>query len=142
MDEKRMSADALPSADTQVKETTKKVSYQLKKVKYCYINGKKYERDFVVHSVRTEFPKFDNTLLSKVLHPEKYGVALIPDAIQTITGKRDQHRYSKRIQARLSDAAYNLITKHIEEKGYPSVNAWLVRLVMKYMEEEGLIFER
>lgn len=141
MDEKKMSAGALPSTDTQEKESNRKVSHRLKKVKYCYINGKKYERDYVVHAVRTEFPKFDNTLLSKVLHPEYYGVSLIPEAIQTITGKKDTHRYTKRIAARLSDAAHALLTKHIEEKGYPSVNAWLVHLVMKYMEEEGLIFD-
>lgn len=132
-------ADTMHRADPQTKETTTKVAEKPQKVKYCTINGVKYEREFAVSQIRSEFTKFDNTLLSKVLHPEYYGIQLIPEAVRALTGKRDSHHYTKRIQARLSDAAYATLTKHIDEAGYPSVNAWLVEMVMKYMREEGLI---
>lgn len=137
--EKEMRAVALASTDPQGNKDIPNVTQAKKVFKRIRFGKEVYDREYVVWAIRSEFPKFDNTLLSKALRPEEYGIKLLPKAVEAVTGKKDSHRYSKRLSARVSDAAYEVLTSHIAAAGFPSVQAWLNHLIIQYMREEKLI---
>ena len=138
MYENEVRAAELPFSDPQ-ETTTNKVSEKPKFVKKVRLKGELFDREFVVWAIKSEYPRFDNTLLTKVMHPDDYGVQLVPGAVRAVFGKEDKRRYHKRVSARLSDAAYDILTEHIQKKGYPTIQAWLSEILIRYMREEGLI---
>lgn len=139
MQENEVRAATLPSLDPQEKVSEDRVAQTVRPVKMVRIGGELFNREYAVLSIKEEYPKFDNSLLTKALHPDDYGVQLVPGAVRAVTGKVDKRRYHKRISARISDEAFSALTAHIAERGFPSVQAWLSHLLIDYMREEGLI---
>ena len=139
MQENEVRAATLPSLDPQKDEPKDRVAQKAHPVKMVRIGGELFDREFAVLSIKEEYPRFDNSLLTKALHPDDYGVQLVPGAVRAVTGKVDKRRYHKRISARISDDAFETLTAHIAAKGFPSVQAWLSHLLIDYMREEGLI---
>lgn len=139
MREKEVRAAELPFSDPQSDNTNSKVTHKSPFVKKVRFKGELFDREYVVWAIKSEYPKFDNTLLTKVMHPDDYGVRLVPGAVRAVLGREDKRRYHKRISARLSDEAFAVLTDHIRRKGFPTVQAWLSELLIHYMKEEGLI---
>lgn len=111
-----------------------------------------------VKAIRGLFPSFDKTLLSKCTKPWKYGVVLHPDGFRLLrtlypqipeaagadgensrVGSRrsGKHKFTCRVQGRLSDAKFRLLQRAISEDGYATVNEWVVEQVDNYLEKKG-----
>lgn len=111
-----------------------------------------------VKAIRGLFPSFDKTLLSKCMRPWKYGVVLhqdgfrllrtlypqIPEAagvdgenLRVRSRRSGKHKFTCRVQGRLSDAKFRLLQRAISEDGYATVNEWVVKQVDNYLEKKG-----
>lgn len=112
----------------------------------------------LVGSIRRFFPGFDKTLLSKVRNHIRYGVTLRREAYEAIfqdfpfledatsmepvvclplpvkTGRRgDRHRIKTRVAARITADRIRLLQKLVKEDGFPSVSAWLIWQINRYI---------
>ena len=103
----------------------------------------------MVEVVSTLYPKFDKTLLSKCEHSGDYGVMLMPDALELLYRKTDpealesrrkpkkeKHRLTCRISARLEDDDYMALQQHLEADGYSTMQELLTDLVRRYLKEK------
>ncbi len=112
----------------------------------------------LVGSIRRIFPGFDKTLLSKVRNHIRYGVTLRREAYEAIfqdfpfledaasiepvaclpapvkAGRRgDRHRIKTRVAARITADRIRLLQKLVKEDGFPSVSAWLIWQINRYI---------
>lgn len=112
----------------------------------------------LVGSIRRYFPGFDKTLLSKVRNHIRYGVTLRREAYEAIfqdfpfledatdlepvtclpvpvkAGRRgDRHRIKTRVAARITADRIRLLQKLVKEDGFPSVSAWLIWQINRYI---------
>lgn len=81
----------------------------------------------VVEVVKGIYPKYDKVIHSKCEHGDEYGIRLRSDAAlallerfapdRLIKPKRDRHKKSNRIQARLSDDLYAQTRRHLQQTG-------------------------
>lgn len=98
---------------------------------------KKISGRSMVELMRTEFPRFDKTLLSKVRNPEAYGVVLHPrgfNILNEFPDRRTENRtLKKRIYGRLNEEEFTKLTAYIEKDGYKSVQDWLREQVQFYI---------
>lgn len=97
----------------------------------------------LVTAVQTVYPKYDKTLQSKVTSGE-YGIEWTDKAAQAVAElvlngaqkKKDTHRYSKRISARLPDKMHARLLRVIGERGFESVQSWLIYIVTDYLRKD------
>lgn len=103
----------------------------------------------MVEVVRTLYPKFDKTVQSKCENGIAYGVSLRPDALEALyrafdpealesrrKPKKEKHRLTCRISARLEDDDYNALQQHLEADGYSTMQELLTDLVRRYLKEK------
>lgn len=104
----------------------------------------------MVAVVQTLYPKYDKTVQSKCENGEAYGVSLRPDALSALydhfapelaqaraTAKKDRHRLTCRISARLETADYELLQQLITDEGYATTQDWLTATVRAYIAKGG-----
>lgn len=104
----------------------------------------------MVAVVQQIYPKYDKTVQSKCENGEAYGVSLRPDAMAALyahfapelaesrkTAKKDAHRLTCRISARLETADYEALQRLIEAEGYATTQDWLTATVRRYITEAG-----
>lgn len=104
----------------------------------------------MVAVVQTLYPKYDKTVQSKCENGEAYGVSLRPDALAALydhfapelaqaraAAKRDRHRLTCRISARLETADYELLQQLITAEGYATTQDWLTATVRAYIAKDG-----
>ena len=103
----------------------------------------------MVEVVRTLYPKFDKTVQSKCENGRAYGVSLRPDALEALYRafdpealesrrrlKKEKHRLTCRISARLEDDDYKALQQHLEADGYSTMQELLTDLVRRYLKEK------
>lgn len=103
----------------------------------------------MVEVVRTLYPKFDKTVQSKCENGGAYGVLLRPDALEALyrafdpealesrkKPKKEKHRLTCRISARLEDGDYKALQQHLEADGYSTMQELLTDLVRRYLKEK------
>ena len=104
----------------------------------------------MVAVVQQLYPKYDKTVQSKCENGEAYGVSLRPDAMAALyeqfapelakpqkAVKRDKHRLTCRISARLETADYELLQRLVAAEGYATMQDWLTATVRAYIAKEG-----
>ena len=98
----------------------------------------------MVAVVQAIYPKYDKTVQSKCENGDAYGVSLRPDAHfapelaeSRKTAKKDAHRLTCRISARLETADYEALQRLIEAEGYATTQDWLTATVRRYIAEAG-----
>lgn len=104
----------------------------------------------MVAVVQRLYPKYDKTVQSKCENGEAYGVALRPDAMSALyekfapellserkAPKKDTHRLTCRISARLETADYEALQQLIEAEGYATTQDWLTATVRRYIAKAG-----
>lgn len=101
-----------------------------------------------VDIVRTRFPKFDKTLYSKAMYPDRYGIVLHPAADEMLraalsaTGdaekrhKSGKHLLTREIRCRLPDADIDALKAAIADDGYTTVQDWMSATVHGYLRKE------
>lgn len=102
----------------------------------------------MVEVVRTIYPKFDKTLLSKCENGGVYGVQLRTDAMRVLrvaycpespngnkVSRHGKHRLSCCVSARLENAVYEALQRQLRADGYTTVQDLLTDLVRKYLKE-------
>ena len=103
----------------------------------------------MVEVVRTLYPKFDKTVQSKCENGSAYGGSLRPDALEALyrafdpealesrrKPKKEKHRLTCRISARLEDDDYKALQQHLEADGYSTMQELLTDLVRRYLKEK------
>ena len=106
-------------------------------------------RDMVA-VVQELYPEYDKTVQSKCENGDAYGVSLRPDAMAALyahfapelvesrkTAKKDAHRLTCRISARLETADYEELQRLIAAEGYATTQDWLTATVRRYIAEAG-----
>ena len=91
----------------------------------------------MVAVVQAIYPKYDKTVQSKCENGDAYGVSLRPDAMAALYAhfapelaegrkavKKDAHRLTCRISARLETADYEALQRLIEAEGYATTQDW------------------
>ena len=104
----------------------------------------------MVAVVREIYPKYDKTVQSKCENGEIYGVSLRPDAMAALyahfapevveqrkAAKKDAHRLTCRISARLETADYEALQQLIAADGYATTQDWLTAIVRRYIAKAG-----
>ena len=104
----------------------------------------------MVAVVQAIYPKYDKTVQSKCENGDAYGVSLRPDAMAALyahfapelaegrkAAKKDAHRLTCRISARLETADYEALQRLIEAEGYATTQDWLTATVRRYIAEAG-----
>ena len=104
----------------------------------------------MVAVVQAIYPKYDKTIQSKCENGGTYGVSLRPDAMAALYAhfapelaegrkavKKDAHRLTCRISARLETADYKALQRLIEAEGYATTQDWLTATVRRYIAEAG-----
>lgn len=104
----------------------------------------------MVAVVQQLYPKYDKTVQSKCENGDAYGVSLRPDALAALydhfapelaqarkAAKKDAHRLTCRISARLETAEYEALQRLIEEDGYATMQDWLAATVRSYIAKAG-----
>ena len=108
----------------------------------------------MVAVVQAIYPKYDKTVQSKCENGDAYGVSLRPDAMAALYAhfapelaegrkavKKDAHRLTCRISARLETADYGALQRLIEAEGYATTQDWLTatclhRLLWKCLQRQ------
>lgn len=104
----------------------------------------------MVAVVQRLYPKYDKTVQSKCENGETYGVSLRPDAMAALYAqfapelakprnavKRDKHRLTCRISARLETADYEALQQLVAAEGYATMQDWLTATVRAYIARDG-----
>lgn len=104
----------------------------------------------MVAVVQQLYPKYDKTVQSKCENGEAYGVSLRPDAMAALynrfapelaqartAAKKDTHRLTCRISARLETADYEALQQLVEAEGYATMQDWLTATVRAYIARDG-----
>lgn len=91
----------------------------------------------MVELMRTRFPRFDSTLLSKVRNPDSYGVVLHPEGYSILLGypdrKPDNRKLKRRVSGRVTEEEYALLMAYIAMDGYKSMQAFIRDKVQEYI---------
>ena len=109
---------------------------------------KKIPARAMVEVVKQIYPKYDKTIQSKCENSEIYGVTLTPDAMNALYAafdpdrknarnapRKDRHRLTCSIRARLETPVFEALQLKIEAEGYDTVQDWLTKQVMKHLED-------
>lgn len=95
----------------------------------------------IAEAVRKIYPKFDRHLLSKVEHPDDYGVHLLPRGMAAARAlvpdwkpkKKDTHRNKFRIYCRMDEATYVKLIGQIRQDGFKTVQDWMLDQITAYI---------
>ena len=111
---------------------------------------KKIPAKDMVAVVQTIYPKYDKTVQSKCENSELYGTILAPDAMRALreafdpqgeaaarARRKDRHRLTCSIRARLEKPVYDALQRRIEAEGYATAQDWLTDKVMMYLDAYG-----
>ena len=103
----------------------------------------------MVDVVRQIYPKYDKYVQSKCEKSELYGVELAKDAMNALYAafdperatarsarKKDKHRLTCSIRARLETPVYEALQQLIEAEGHATVQDWLTEKVTGYIQEK------
>lgn len=104
----------------------------------------------MVAVVKQFYPKYDKVMQSKCEHGEDYGIELPADAMAALYAtfdperrtaanarKRDTHRLTCCIKARLETPVYEALQQLIGAAGYTTTQDWLTDLVLAYIERNA-----
>ena len=106
----------------------------------------------MVEVVRELYPKFDKTVQSKCENGDAYGILLRSDAMDALykrfapdilegrrLARRERHRLTCRISARLENEDYAALQRHLKADGYATMQDLLTDLVRRYLKakEDG-----
>lgn len=104
----------------------------------------------IINVVQRLYPKYDKTMQSKCENSELYGVALSPDAMDALYNafdkdretapsapKKDRHRLTCAIRARLEKPVYDRLQQLIADEGYATAQDWLTVKIIAYLREKG-----
>ena len=105
----------------------------------------------IINVVQQLYPKYDKTMQSKCENSELYGVSLTPDAMNALydafdqgretapsAPKKDRHRLTCAIRARLEKPVYDRLQQLIEAEGYATTQDWLTDKIIAYLREKGV----
>lgn len=111
---------------------------------------KKIPAKDMVAVVQTIYPKYDKTVQSKCENSELYGTILAPDAMKALRSafdpegeaaararRKDRHRLTCSIRARLETPVYEALQQLIEAEGHATAQEWLTEKVKAYLAERG-----
>lgn len=107
-----------------------------------------------VELLRSMFPSFDKTVLSKCCNPEKYGCVLHPDGYAALRRqiadggdnpqetppvpkdrrKSSRHKFTFRVSGRLPDGKYLRLQRYIRLDGYATTQDWVADQVDAYLK--------
>ena len=103
----------------------------------------------MVDVVRQIYPKYDKYVQSKCEKSELYGVELAKDAMNALYAafdperatarsarRKDKHRLTCSIRARLETPVYEALQQLIEAEGHATVQDWLTEKVTGYIQEK------
>ncbi len=103
----------------------------------------------MVEVVQKIYPKYDKTIQSKCENSELYGTILAPDAMRALreefdpkgeaaarARRRDRHRLTCSIRARLETPIYEALQQRIEVEGHATAQDWLTEKILAYLAEE------
>lgn len=101
----------------------------------------------MIDVVQKIYPKYDKVMQSKCENGELYGVQLAPDAMAALraafepeapkkTPRRDKHRLTCSIRARLETPVYEALQQRIEADGHTTAQDWLTEKILAYLAEE------
>ena len=107
--------------------------------------------------LRSMFPSFDKTVLSKCCKPEKYGCVLHPDGYAVLRNriandmeweqpqetppapqerrKSSKHKFTCRVSGRLPDGKYLRLQRYIRLDGYATTQDWVADQVDAYLKK-------
>lgn len=108
---------------------------------------KKIPAKDMIEVVQKIYPKYDKVMQSKCENGEIYGVQLAPDAMAALraafepeapkkTPRRDRHRLTCSIRARLETPIYEALQQRIEAEGHTTAQDWLTEKILAYLAEE------
>ncbi len=103
----------------------------------------------MVAVVQKIYPKYDKTIQSKCENGDAYGIGLRPDALNALytafapeaiqaTGnrKKERHRLTCRVSARLEKTDYERLQQLIKADGYSTMQEWLAWMVKQYIQRK------
>lgn len=104
----------------------------------------------MVEVIQKLYPKYDKTVQSKCENGDAYGVSLRPDALKAVyeafapdalegqeRAKRDYHRRTCRISARLDDGLYAKLQQQMEADGYKTAQDLITAMVNQYVAPDA-----
>ena len=112
-----------------------------------------------VKVIRTQFPSFDQTALSKCMKPEKYGMVLHPRGYMelakyvkfsmdtqaeeksvaakpteaVVSRRPDNRKYPNRISGRIPADLFERLQKRMAEDGYATMQDWIYAMATDYV---------
>ena len=103
----------------------------------------------IVDVIKRTYPSFDRTMLSKCENGAAYGVKLSKEALEAAykafgleaelkaqSARKDRHRLSCRISARLTDEEFSALQKHMAADGYQTSQEWITDAVRAYLKSK------
>ena len=103
----------------------------------------------MVDVVQQIYPKYDKYIHRKCENSELYGVELTKDAMNALYAafdperaaartarRKDKHRLTCSIKARLETPVYEALQQLIEAEGHATVQDWLTEKVTGYIREK------
>lgn len=100
----------------------------------------------MVELMRTEFPRFDKTLLSKVCSPELYGIVLHPRGYEILgefpDRKPENRKLKKRITIRMSEDEADKLLAYAAKDGYKSIQDWGRDKIREYIAIAEVVLGR
>ena len=100
----------------------------------------------VIDAVRDRYSGFDKTMLSKCENSWKYGVQLLPDAMEAVyalvpgvaearrRAREDRHKLTCRVHCRVSEDKLGLLQQRMQTDGYATMQDLLSDLLERYLE--------
>jgi len=99
----------------------------------------------IVSIVKSDYPKYDKYLHSKVKRPDDYGIKLLDSAEEMLREtiganppaphRSDKRRKPCRIQCRLSKADFKRLQQAIKADGYDTIQAGVSQIIKNYLKE-------
>lgn len=161
MNVKKEEADLLAQTDPKAKSSTSilpqfREAVKAHDLKTALALADMPPRD-AVELLRSKFPSFDKTVLSKCCNPYKYGCVLHPDgytALRERIGydvepelpqerlpeprqrrKSSSHKFTRRVAGRLPDEKYLRLQRYIRMEGYETTQDWVTAQVDSFIKE-------
>lgn len=96
--------------------------------------------DEVVEMISAKYEGFTKSLLSKVLYPERYGIELIPAALDIVIGERTHFQRKKewkvKIGVRLAPVEVAKFREYSKQDGFDTDQAHLAKMIRDYIRRK------
>ncbi len=102
----------------------------------------------MVAVVQRIYPKYDKVMHSKCENSDIYGAVLPKDAMDALykafdperasaqrARRKDRHRLTCSVRARLETPVYDLLQQRLRADGYDTAQDWLTDIVAAYLDE-------